>query len=345
MQSAACTVPFPAGTLPNTAQQLGPGYWRCDFWVVDLDTLEPETYCKGEKLFNGNFDPAYFSVFSNFSGSGSPAVPMAAVVTEPAVGESSIDLSGLPHVLTINSQKGDGIFAKFASANSGNEPTETAANVFQPYPYFANAAISYTAPADDYFTFLWDFTLEEAQDDLVVQNPALEATNLFGDAAVSVFYSVNGSSFRIINGEPLEGFTTASDAVSAFPESAAASRVIDPVAVSESQIGRLNIPLRAGDILYIVAMWDSPSRATFRLMGDNIVSTSNNSCVAHAYIPPLYAADICRSTADQVVFGKGVKQVKATIEDLATTRLFFDPVDGCWISHEKFELPKREGAL
>ncbi|MCB0668436.1 MAG: S8 family serine peptidase, partial [Saprospiraceae bacterium] len=40
-----CQVTPPAGTPPNMAEQLGPGYWRCEFWITDLDTLPPVMEC------------------------------------------------------------------------------------------------------------------------------------------------------------------------------------------------------------------------------------------------------------------------------------------------------------
>ncbi len=43
---STCTVSPPAGTLPNGAESLGSGYWRCEFWVSDLDTLSPDIEVK-----------------------------------------------------------------------------------------------------------------------------------------------------------------------------------------------------------------------------------------------------------------------------------------------------------
>ncbi len=42
----SCRVDLPAGTLPNSAQQIAPGYWRCEFWLSDLDTLAPKAVTK-----------------------------------------------------------------------------------------------------------------------------------------------------------------------------------------------------------------------------------------------------------------------------------------------------------
>ena len=52
----SCTVPVPAGTLPNIMESVVPGYWRCVFWILDLDTLAPTIHCKDPVLFSGEFD-------------------------------------------------------------------------------------------------------------------------------------------------------------------------------------------------------------------------------------------------------------------------------------------------
>lgn len=52
----ACTVPVPAGTPPNFAEMVAPGYWHCEFWLVDLDTLPPDIHSKYPTLLSGQFD-------------------------------------------------------------------------------------------------------------------------------------------------------------------------------------------------------------------------------------------------------------------------------------------------
>ena len=49
-------MPVPAGTVPNVAENPAPGYWRCEFWIIDYDTLPPDMHCKYPVLFSGNFD-------------------------------------------------------------------------------------------------------------------------------------------------------------------------------------------------------------------------------------------------------------------------------------------------
>ncbi|NND35012.1 MAG: T9SS type A sorting domain-containing protein [Saprospiraceae bacterium] len=45
-----CLVTPPAGMPPNMAQFIAPGYWRCTFWVTDLDTVPPVAVCKFDKI-------------------------------------------------------------------------------------------------------------------------------------------------------------------------------------------------------------------------------------------------------------------------------------------------------
>lgn len=52
-----CLAPVPAGMLPNIAENIAPGYWRCEFWLIDLDTLAPDLHCKYPILFRGEFAP------------------------------------------------------------------------------------------------------------------------------------------------------------------------------------------------------------------------------------------------------------------------------------------------
>ncbi|MBK8501902.1 MAG: T9SS type A sorting domain-containing protein [Saprospiraceae bacterium] len=45
-----CVIMPPAGTAPNMAVEVAPGYWRCTFWITDLDTLPPVSECKFDKI-------------------------------------------------------------------------------------------------------------------------------------------------------------------------------------------------------------------------------------------------------------------------------------------------------
>ena len=54
-----CMVSPPAGTLPNAAEQIGPGYWECTFWLTDLDTLPPLAICKLDGINDDNVFLSY----------------------------------------------------------------------------------------------------------------------------------------------------------------------------------------------------------------------------------------------------------------------------------------------
>ncbi len=75
-----CIVTPPVGTFPNVADSLSPGYWRCQFWLVDLDTLPPTLHCK-DPLFTGEFD------ISNW--------------VEQVDGDGSIDTSWAPYSIRL----------------------------------------------------------------------------------------------------------------------------------------------------------------------------------------------------------------------------------------------------
>ncbi len=50
-QSAGqCPVVPPVGVAPNMAQQIAPGYWRCTFWLTDLDTVPPKALPKFDDI-------------------------------------------------------------------------------------------------------------------------------------------------------------------------------------------------------------------------------------------------------------------------------------------------------
>ncbi len=53
---STCIVTPPAGTDPNGAESLAPGYWQCSFWLVDYDTVPPTIHCKKPILFSDHFD-------------------------------------------------------------------------------------------------------------------------------------------------------------------------------------------------------------------------------------------------------------------------------------------------
>ncbi|MCB0669897.1 MAG: hypothetical protein KDC80_28925, partial [Saprospiraceae bacterium] len=61
------------------------------------------------------------------------------------------------------------------------------------------------------------------------------------------------------------------------------------------------------------------------------VYTSDHECAAHTYVPPVYVVDDWT----------GVKQVKATIDGIGSTVLFYNEEKECYESHTQFKLPHR----
>ena len=50
MSQSACTVPF----IGNALENVGQGYWRCEFWIIDYDTVPPLAEVKYDKLQSQN---------------------------------------------------------------------------------------------------------------------------------------------------------------------------------------------------------------------------------------------------------------------------------------------------
>ncbi len=327
MGSLACQVIPPAGTPPNMAEMIDTGYWRCEFWVVDLDTLAPELVCKGDSLFSGPFDINKFKLYDDFFGIASTAIPVALVNQGLAESKSNFNTDNLPYQLLVESQH---IQLDDFVINTLDD-IEAGFNGFSPVPYYANAVAAYEAERDQVFSFSWDFTLAPF---INQNNPqSLQATQDY--AYASVFYSVNGSSYRLVQGEEMPGFippATAFDAQSLVGNNSL--NMVAPVATSQSQHGFAHIPLKAGDKLHIVAIWDSPVETTFRIMGLNQVSTNPDECLATTYLPPLWVNDDW----------SGVKQAKAKVEDLGTFQLEYDTANNCWLTHSTLDLPHRDEA-
>ncbi len=62
------------------------------------------------------------------------------------------------------------------------------------------------------------------------------------------------------------------------------------------------------------------------------VYTGTHECAAHTYVVPTYVQDDW----------SGIKQVKATIEDVGTTIMAYNAENKCWEGHTQFKLPYKE---
>lgn len=292
-----CLVDPPAGTTPNVAVQLAPAYWRCEFWLYDLDTLGPDLYCKGDDLFSGPFAVEHWNMIANPNNE-----PVNGTFFDP---ENTIDLGAIPYQLKINS------YHNPTPIFLGTAKDDNQANFNGLGAYIQNAELSYVAEKHHSFDFGWTFQLDPFENMFPEVNLVPEFY-----ASVSLYISINGMEYPLIEEGDVDPVTM--------------RNLVDEVLLTGSRNGILSIPLNPGDHLTINARWSSPSRATFILYGQSIVSTSEHECSAHSYIPPLYARDDWR----------GVKQVKAVVETAGSFILSYDQEADCWVSHERVKLPK-----
>ena len=66
-------------------------------------------------------------------------------------------------------------------------------------------------------------------------------------------------------------------------------------------------------------------------LGLTTVYTGAHECAAHTYVPPAYVSDDW----------SGIKQVKATIQDIGTTIMTYNVDKKCYEGHTQFKLPHR----
>ncbi len=249
-----CTVD-PALAATNGMTQISEGYYRCEFWIIDLDTLPPLAYCKGEPLFVGPFKLDYWDINSGFA-----ALPESTIISD------GVDGSRLPHKLIVKSLKNDFIYKEEDIAGNGF------------YPYSQNFEMINDIQQDGSFDFSWKFSLGEVQDDFAMTN-TVGIPN--GNTSVAFYYSVDGEEYSIIQGEPIVEANG--------PDGTGATQAL--VSIDENQSGRVSIPVKAGNTLTIRAIWNSFGPAVLHIFGETIVSTGTHECAAHTYIPPLYAID------------------------------------------------------
>lgn len=250
-----CFVTPPAGTPPNQAVQLAPGYWRCEFWLHDLDTIPPDMYCKKVELFYGTFGIKNWNVAAN---------PNGEMVTGPFFDpEKTIELNALPYRLRINSYENPFPLTTRLEENA----------IPAPNTYNQDLTMNFIAPDDLSFDFGWMFDIESSMP------PINSLNNLNGFyTEIEYYISINGTEYPVIEEGDME-----------FP--VRTQRNMAPVLLTQSRDGVLSIPLLKGDSFAIRASWSSPFPATLSLYGPNIVSTSEHECAAHSYIPPLFVSD------------------------------------------------------
>lgn len=251
----SCLVIPPAGTAPNQAVQIAPGYWRCEFWLHDLDTVAPDMYCKAVELFSGPFSLENWIVAANPTG----AVPVGTFF-DP---ENTVETDALPYHLRINS------FENFTPLATRPDPNLLP----QQEAFVQDYSMEFVAEEDMDFDFGWSFNIDPVT--MISMQNQREANSLY--AALDYYITLNGVDYPVIE----EG-----DVIPVQTQ-----RNTTPVLLTESREGVLSIPLLAGDQFAIHAVWSSASRATLTFYGPNIVSTTQHECAAYSYIPPLVVRD------------------------------------------------------
>lgn len=253
-----CFVTPPAGTAPNQAMQLAPGYWRCEFWLHDLDTVPPEMYCKKVELFSGAFGINNWRIAANPNND-----PVAQNLNffDP---EHTIELDALPYRLRINSYEEQ--IPLMTTLESVAMPGISS--------YKQDLEMSFIAPDDQVFDFGW--LLDIKQLTLPFNQPPSALNSQYTE--LEYYISINGTEYPVIeDGDIPSPFQT--------------QRNASPVLLTRSRDGVLSVPLIAGDSFAIRARWNSAFPTTLSLYGPNIVSTSDHECAAHSYIPPLFVSD------------------------------------------------------
>jgi len=248
-----CVVTPPAGVGTNTAEEISPGYWQCEFWVYDLDTIAPDIVCKGDPIFSGPFEIENWMTSAN---------PFGEISTgrffDP---EHIIDTSGLPYELKVESVYSSLILDKAERSKNGGE-------------FYQDFTLSYTSDQKQFFDFGWTFDLSQLTEIQII-NPN---RGIGSYAEIDFTFSINGVEFQIIEEGDEDFLTTKSGS-------------FDPILLTAGRNGILSIPLEPGDLLEIYAEWYSLGRSSLSLYGPKIVSTSDHECSAHTYIPALYARD------------------------------------------------------
>lgn len=175
--NAACPVTPPAGVDPNMAQFIGPGHWRCIYWLHVLDTLGPDLFCKGDPLFEGDFRIEDWSVVAN---------PLAMTVDSTFFDPTgSIDLSAMPYQLDV------------ASA------------FLEPGSYSQNVLMEYMAEKDLTLEFGWNFHVPSGlgslsyTDIFIVLNgeyfPLIEEGDVVTATARNLALTINKSRHGVLN--------------------------------------------------------------------------------------------------------------------------------------------------
>ena len=288
-------------------------YWKCEFWVTDLDTLAPVAICKGEPFFDGPIaeDKWTFNTIrdfdfldTNFLGGLVGDIP-------------SFDDIMIPDFLTMLDTSKAPSSLKFASEQI----------LMDPDLYLGLNLGFVEATETTEFTFDWDFALGAFDgDNTIFDDPG--AIGLIG-------YGINGTFYKLVEGieEPLldefEPYQDFLDGIMGELEVDAELCNLNISLLLEDSWGETTIRLEEGDVFTLFGIWVSNSDASITFSGENLIATNTHDCAAHTYVPPLYVQEDW----------SGIKLVKATVEGIGTVVMDYDEEKGCYVSHQLLKLP------
>ena len=290
-------------------------YWKCEFWVTDLDTLAPVAICKGEPFFDGPIaeDKWTFNTIrdfdfldTNFLGGLVGDIP-------------SFDDIMIPDFLTMLDTSKAPSSLKFASEQI----------LMDPDLYLGLNLGFVEATEATEFTFDWDLALGAFDgDNTIFDDPG--AIGLIG-------YGINGTFYKLVEGieEPLldefEPYQDFLDGIMGELEVDAELCNLNISLLLEDSWGETTIRLEEGDVFTLFGIWVSNSDASITFSGENLIATNTHDCAAHTYVPPLYVQEDW----------SGIKLVKATIDGIGTVVMDYDAEQGCYVSHQLLKLPHR----
>lgn len=309
---STCLVTPSAGTPPNLAEEIAPGYWRCTFWVTDLDTVPPLAICKGNPFFEGplTLDNWTFNTIRDFD-----FLHEEGFLGGLAAGLPSFDDIVLPDELTML----DTSKAPYSMCFSSEKIIE------DPDIYLGLNTAFVVAEEDFEFAFNWDFFLGSFDE----ENSLIGVPGAIG----LIGYGINGTFYKLVEGveEPLlDQFEEYQDFLDGIMSELEVDQELCNLNISlflDDSWGNTRIRLEKGDVLTLFGIWISNSDAKIQFSGENIVSTNAHECAAHSYIPPLYAHDDW----------SGIKQVKARVENVGSVIMQYDAAQGCYVSHQQLK--------
>ncbi|MDH3245910.1 MAG: T9SS type A sorting domain-containing protein, partial [Saprospiraceae bacterium] len=293
----------PALVPLNAFEQIGTGYYRCEFWVVELDTLAPELVCKGNKFF----DDLLRARFESDEAEVLMVRELGVVAESENTGNQQELRYESPDLIATR----DGFFEfnwDFNIADLGG---------------FLGGYGGYRIIPRE--TLLIDSKTGYGDDS--EDPPPVMASDRF----VPLLRARTESDAEIVEVGTLRDETLRPRDPPTIP-ACVPTELLDLFA--RLQWGRERIPLREGDVIRfefnVRTLIDVPS--FLLLSGGEVSVTGTHDCTAKVHIPPAAVEDDW----------SGVKVVKARMDGIGTAFLTYDSELECYTTDQTFEVPHSE---